>query len=159
MVGRVSQGDVAPEFELLDQDGQPVELSDHAGHTVVLYFHPAVETPDSITQARGIRDHQADYATAGATVIGISPDESATLRAFADRHDLDFTLLSDPDHSVAEAYGVWVLKRMYGHPVGHGIRRSTFIVGADKKILWTYKGMPPNKHDRLVLKALRKLVS
>lgn len=152
----MNEGDKAPDFALLDQDGETVKLSDHAGQTVVLYFYPRADTPGCTTQACGIRDRRADYAAAGATVIGISPDEPAALRKFADKHDLDFTLVGDPDHSIAEAYGTWVEKSMYGKKY-MGVERSTFIIDADGKIARVLRKVQPKKHDGLVLKALAEL--
>jgi thioredoxin-dependent peroxiredoxin len=152
----MSEGDKAPQFELLDQDGEAVKLSDHAGETVVLYFYPRADTPGCTTQACGIRDRRAEYAAAGATVIGISPDEPAALRKFADKHDLDFTLVGDPDHSVAEAYGTWVEKSMYGKKY-MGVQRATFIVDGDGKIAKVFPKVSPKTHDDVVLKALGEL--
>jgi len=152
----MNEGDKAPQFELLDQDGKPVKLSDHAGETVVLYFYPRADTPGCTTQACGIRDRRADYAAAGATVIGVSPDEPAALRKFADKHDLDFTLVGDPDHSVAEAYGTWVEKSMYGKKY-MGVQRATFIIDSDGKIAKVFPKVSPKTHDDVVLKALGEL--
>lgn len=152
----MNEGDQAPDFELLDQDANPVKLSDHAGETVVLYFYPRADTPGCTTQACGIRDRSAEYEAAGATVIGISPDEPAALRKFADKHALDFTLVGDPDHSVAEAYGTWVEKSMYGKKY-MGVERSTFIVDGDGKVARILRKVQPKKHDDLVLKALGEL--
>ena len=154
----MQEGDKAPDFALLDQDGETVRLSDHAGQTVVLYFYPRADTPGCTTQACGIRDRRADYAAAGATVIGISPDEPAALRKFADKHDLDFTLVGDPDHSVAEAYGTWVEKSMYGKKY-MGIQRATFIVDTSGKIAKIFPKVSPKTHDEVVLKALGELGS
>jgi thioredoxin-dependent peroxiredoxin len=152
----MNEGDKAPQFALLDQDGETVKLSDHAGETVVLYFYPRADTPGCTTQACGIRDRRADYAAADATVIGISPDEPAALRKFADNHDLDFTLVGDPDHSVAEAYGTWVEKSMYGKKY-MGIQRATFIIDATGKIAKIFPKVSPKTHDDVVLKALGEL--
>ena len=154
----MQEGDKAPDFALLDQDGETVRLSDHAGQTVVLYFYPRADTPGCTTQACGIRDRRADYAAAGATVIGISPDEPAALRKFADKHSLDFTLVGDPDHSVAEAYGTWVEKSMYGKKY-MGIQRATFIVDTSGKIAKIFPKVSPKTHDEVVLKALGELGS
>jgi peroxiredoxin Q/BCP len=154
----MNEGDKAPDFALLDQDGETVKLSDHAGQTVVLYFYPRADTPGCTTQACGIRDRRADYAAAGATVIGISPDEPAALRKFADKHDLDFTLVGDPDHSIAEAYGTWVEKSMYGKKY-MGVERSTFIIDGDGKVARILRKVQPKKHDGLVLKALAELAA
>jgi len=152
----VQEGDKAPDFALLDQDGETVKLSDHAGRTVVLYFYPRADTPGCTTQACGIRDRRAEYAAADATVIGISPDEPAALRKFADKHDLDFTLVGDPDHSVAEAYGTWVEKSMYGKKY-MGVQRATFVVDGSGEIAKVFPKVSPKTHDDVVLKALADL--
>ena len=107
-------GQDAPDFTLLDQDGAEVTLSDLRGETIVLYFYPRADTPGCTTQACGVRDRGADYEAAGARVIGVSPDEPEALKKFAGKYDLGFTLLADPDHSVADAYGAWGEKSMYG---------------------------------------------
>jgi thioredoxin-dependent peroxiredoxin len=152
----VNEGDKAPGFELQNQDGEAVKLSDLSGGAVVLYFYPRADTPGCTTQACGIRDRRADYAAAGATVIGVSPDEPAALRKFADKHSLDFTLVGDPDHSVAETYGVWVEKSMYGKKY-MGIQRATFIIGPDGKIARAFKKVSPKTHDDVILNALAEL--
>jgi thioredoxin-dependent peroxiredoxin len=151
-------GERAPDFELPNQDGDPVKLSDLGGQTVVLYFYPRADTPGCTTQACGVRDHRADYAAAGACVIGISPDETADLEEFAAKHDLGFTLLADRDHSVAEAYGVWGEKSMYGRKY-MGIIRSTFVIDAEGRIVRALPKVQPKKHDELVLKALAELAA
>src|SRR5881227_3931732 len=129
----IQPGERAPDFELPDQDGRPVRLSDHAGNTVVLYFYPKADTPGCTTQACGIRDRGAEYDAAGAIVLGVSPDKPAALAKFAEKYGLPFTLLADPDHEVAEAYGVWVEKSMYGRNY-MGVERSTFVIGPGGKI-------------------------
>jgi peroxiredoxin Q/BCP len=152
----MNEGDKAPGFALLDQDGETVELADYKGKTVVLYFYPRASTPGCTTQACGIRDRRSEYDAAGATVIGVSPDEPAALRKFADEQSLDFTLVGDPDHSVAEAYGVWVEKSMYGKKY-MGIQRATFIVGPDGKLARVFPKVTPKTHDDVILKALGEL--
>ena len=97
----IETGTEAPEFELPNQDGEPVRLDDYRGRWVVLYFYPRADTPGCTKQACGIRDRGADYADVGATVLGVSPDEPGALRKFADKYGLPFTLLGDADHSVA----------------------------------------------------------
>ncbi len=151
-------GQEAPDFSLLDQDGEGVSLSGLRGETIVLYFYPRAETSGCTTQACGIRDRRADYAAAGARVIGVSPDEPEALKKFAGNHDLEFTLLSDPDHTVAEAYGAWGEKSMYGKKY-MGILRSTFVIDADGKIARVFPKVQPKKHDALVLKALDELAA
>ena len=149
-------GQAAPDFALPDQDGEIVSLADLRGQTVVLYFYPRAETPGCTTQACGVRDRGAEYRAAGARVVGVSPDEPEALRSFADNQRLDFTLLSDPDHAVAEAYGAWGEKSMYGKKF-MGILRSTFIVDADGRIARAFPKVQPKKHDDLVLGALSEL--
>jgi peroxiredoxin Q/BCP len=149
-------GEKPPDFTLLDQDGEELTLSSLRGGTIVLYFYPRADTPGCTTQACGIRDRDDEYAAAGARVIGVSPDEPEALRKFADKFDLDFTLLADPDHAVAEAYGAWGEKSMYGKKY-MGILRTTFIVDADGRIARVFPKVQPKKHDALVLKALDEL--
>lgn len=146
-------GDKAPEFELLNQDGEPVKLSDFAGRTVVLYFYPKADTPGCTTQACGIRDRSAEYDAAGAVVLGVSPDKPKALRKFADKYGLPFTLLADTAHEVAEAYGVWAEKSMYGRKFW-GNERTTFVIGGDGKITHVFPRVSPKTHDDVVLEAL-----
>ena len=149
----MNEGRKAPSFKLPDQDDNIVSLADFAGRTVVLYFFPKANTPGCTDQACGIRDRLDDYDAAGAVVVGVSRDDPATLRGFADEHDLPFTLLSDPDHKVAEKYGVWTEKSMYGRSY-MGIQRATFVVGPDGKLLKAFPKVTPKKHDQVVLAAL-----
>ncbi len=152
----LTEGDDAPGFALANQDGETVGLSDFAGRTVVVYFYPKADTPGCTTQACGIRDRRDEYEAAGATVLGISPDEPANLRRFADKHGLPFSLLADHDHAVAEAYGVWVEKSMYGKKY-MGVQRSTFIMDGDGKVAKAFPKVKPKQHDDLVLGALSEL--
>lgn len=154
----LAEGDKAPDFSLADQNGEQVKLSDLKGETVVLYFYPRADTPDCTTQACGIRDRRSDYKKAGARVIGISPDEVKAIDKFAGKYDLGFTLLADADHSVAEKYGTWVEKSMYGKKY-MGVQRATFIVGPDGKIAKVFPKVSPKQHDDLVLKALKELAA
>jgi peroxiredoxin/dTDP-4-amino-4,6-dideoxygalactose transaminase len=142
----------APDFELLDQDGQTVSLGSLAGSRVVLYFYPEAETPGCTAQACGIRDHQADIAARGAVAIGISPDGPEKLRSFADRHGLPFKLLSDPGGRVAREYGVWSRRRR--PPFRGETLRSTFLIDGSGNIERIFDGVDPATHDRLVLDAL-----
>ena len=152
MIGR---GDVPPDFELPDQDGRAVKLSDFRGQPVVVYFYPKAETPGCTVQACGIRDHHAEYAAAGAAVVGISPDPVAKLERFRDKHALDFPLLADEAHAVAEAYGVWVERSMYGRTY-FGNERTTFIIDPDGRVADVLRKVKPAEHDRLVLQALQR---
>ena len=152
----LSEGDAAPDFTLPDQHGEELTLSELRGETVVLYFYPRADTPGCTTQACGVRDRRADYAKAGARVIGISPDEVDAVDKFAGKYDLDFTLLADADHSVAEAYGTWGEKSMYGKKYT-GMLRSTFIVDPEGRIARVFPKVSPKTHDEVVLKALGEL--
>jgi peroxiredoxin Q/BCP len=146
-------GDKAPDFTMPDQNGEPVSLSGLRGKTVVLYFYPKADTPGCTTQACGVRDHQADYETAGAVVLGVSPDPVKPVARFAAKHSLGFPLLSDEDHAVADAYGVWVEKSMYGRKY-MGMERSTFVIGPDGVVTHVFRRVKPAEHDSLVLGAL-----
>ena len=146
-------GDAAPDFTLDDQFGNLVTLSDLRGQTVVLYFYPRADTPGCTTQACGVRDHQADYEGAGAKVIGVSPDDVKAVTKFAGKFDLEFTLLADPDHAVAESYGTWVEKSMYGKQY-MGVARATFIIDGEGKIAHVIPKASPKTHDDQVLKLL-----
>jgi peroxiredoxin Q/BCP len=147
------QGDSAPDFELPDQDGSTHKLADYAGKNVVLYFYPKADTPGCTAQACGVRDRAAEYAAANAVVLGVSPDSPKKLRAFADKYGLAFTLLGDEDHSVAEAYGVWVEKSMYGKKY-MGNERTTFVIAPDGKVATVFHKVKPAEHDDLVLGSL-----
>ena len=149
----IERGDDAPDFELPDQDARAIKLSDFRGQPVVVYFYPKADTPGCTTQACGVRDHRADYAKAGAVVLGISPDPVAKVKKFHEKHDLDFALLADEDHAVAEAYGVWVEKSMYGRTY-FGAERTTFIVDPDGRLAQVLRKVKPAEHDELVLRAL-----
>jgi len=152
----MTEGDKAPHVELQDHDGNTVKLTDFAGQTVVLYFYPRADTPGCTTQACGIRDRHGEYAAAGASVLGVSPDEPPALRKFVDKHGLDFTLLADPEHAVAESYGVWVEKSMYGKRY-MGVQRATFIIDGDGKLAKVFPKVSPKTHDDVVLEALGEL--
>ncbi len=146
-------GEAAPDFTLPDQNGEELTLSDLRGVTVVLYFYPRADTPGCTTQACGVRDRGADYEAAGARVIGVSPDEVAAVKKFADKFDLDFTLLADADHAVAERYGTWVEKSMYGKKY-MGVQRATFLIDPDGRVAKVFAKVSPKTHDDVVLAAL-----
>jgi thioredoxin-dependent peroxiredoxin len=149
----VEVGQTAPDFELPDQNGEPVRLSELRGQKVVVYFYPKADTPGCTTQACGIRDHAADYDAADAVVLGISPDPVKRVKKFAEKYDLGFALLADEDHAVAEAYGVWVEKSMYGRTYW-GNERTTFVIDPDGRVAEVLRKVKPAQHDDLVLAAL-----
>lgn len=142
--------DLAPVFALLNQAGETVSLSALRGQRVVLYFYPRAMTPGCTVQACGLRDVEAELAALNAVAIGISPDKPASLAKFALRDQLNFTLLSDPEHQVAEAYGVWGLKKFMGRE-SMGILRTTFIIGADGKIEHIIRKVKTKTHHDDVL--------
>jgi len=152
----IAAGQPAPAFTLPDQDGKPVSLADLAGQVVVLYFYPRASTPGCTTQACGVRDRQPDYAEAGAVVLGVSPDDVPAIKKFHDDEHLNFTLLADADHAVAEAYGAWGERSMYGNKF-MGVIRTTFVIDGDGKVTHVFPKIQPKKHDAAVLKALAEL--
>ena len=152
----IEPGERAPDFELPDEDGNTVKLSELRGKPTVVYFYPKADTPGCTTQACGVRDHASDYASVEATVLGISPDPVSRVRRFHDKHSLGFTLLADEDHATAEAYGVWVEKSMYGRTYW-GAQRATFVLDADGVVVHVIPKASPKTHDAEVLKALAEL--
>jgi len=146
-------GDPAPEFALPDQSGETVALADLRGRWVVLYFYPRADTPGCTTQACSVRDRSGEYAQHGARVLGISPDEVDAIAKFDDKYGLGFTLLADPDHAVAEQYGVWGEKKNYGKTY-MGIIRSTFVIDSDGKLTKVMRNVKPATHADDVLAAL-----
>ena len=151
-------GQPAPDFTLPDQDGEPVTLAGLRGRKVVLYFYPKADTPGCTTQACGIRDRSGEYADAGATVLGVSPDPVAHVKKFHDKQSLNFTLLADEDHAVCDAYGVWGEKSMYGKKY-MGAFRATFIIDGEGVIRHVIPKVSPKTHDDEVLKVLGELAA
>ena len=152
----IETGTEAPDFTLPDQDGGGVTLSELRGRKVVLYFYPKADTPGCTTQACGIRDRSSEYADAGATVLGVSPDPVEKVKKFHDKQSLNFTLLADEDHAVAEQYGVWAEKSMYGKTYW-GNLRATFILDEDGVVRHVIPKASPKTHDDEVLAALDSL--
>jgi peroxiredoxin Q/BCP len=150
MASMLAPGDPAPDFTLRDQRGSPVRLAGLRGRPVILYFYPKADTPGCTTQACGVRDHRTDYEREDAIVLGISPDPVSALAKFDGKYGLGFTLLSDEDHAVAEAYGVWVEKSMYGRKY-FGNERTTFLISPDGAIQTVLRKVKPADHDALVL--------
>jgi thioredoxin-dependent peroxiredoxin len=149
----VAEGDTAPDFTLRNQDDEEVTLSGLRGRRVVLYFYPRADTPGCTTQACGVRDHAPDYESAEAVVLGVSPDTVSKVRRFHEKQALNFDLLADPDHEVAELYGVWVEKSMYGKKYW-GNERTTFVIDTDGTVTDVLRKVKPAEHDDLVLAAL-----
>lgn len=140
-VTKLEPGAAAPDFTLDDQDGTAVSLHDLRGQRVIVYFYPAAMTPGCTTEACDFRDNLGSLQGAGYTVLGVSPDEPAKLREFRAHDGITFPLLSDPDHTVHEAYSAWGEKTMYGKTVT-GVIRSTFVIdeqGAIEQALYNVK--------------------
>ncbi len=145
--------DVAPDFELPTQDGTPLKLSDLRGRKVVLYFYPKDDTPGCTVQACGLRDAWSEFERRGAVVLGVSPDPVNAHVKFRKKFDLPFTLLADTEHEVAEKYGVWKEKSMYGRKY-MGNERTTFVIGEDGRIVRIFPRVKPEEHADQVLAAL-----
>jgi thioredoxin-dependent peroxiredoxin len=146
-------GDVAPEFTLPDQSGQPVSLAVLRGKPVVLFFYPKADTSGCTVEACGFRDSKAEFDRRGVVLLGMSPDAPKAQGKFAVKYDLPMQLLADEQHQVAEKYGVWAEKSMYGRKY-MGIERTTFVIGPDGKLLHIFRKVKPDGHAVEVLKAL-----
>jgi peroxiredoxin Q/BCP len=149
----VAEGEIAPDFELRSDAGESVRLSDLRGQPVVLYFYPRDDTPGCTKQACGIRDSWGEFEQRGAIVLGVSRDDQASHVRFKQKYGLPFTLLSDPDHAVADAYGAWGEKKRYGK-TSMGIIRSTFLIAPDGTVAKAWPRVDPATHAEKVLKAL-----
>jgi peroxiredoxin Q/BCP len=149
----VDEGQQAPDFELSSDTGEPVKLSELRGKPVVLYFYPKDDTPGCTVQACEIRDAYDDFREKGAVVLGVSPDDEASHVKFKQKYKLPFTLLADPEHRVAEQYGVWKERNMYGKK-HWGIERSTFVIDADGNVAKTLRRVKPDEHAAQVLEVL-----
>lgn len=150
----LTAGQKAPEFSLLDQHGNTVVLSDLLkSGAVLVYFYPKAMTPGCTVQACNLRDHQADFTAKGVQIVGISTDPVKSLAKFTQRDALNFTLLSDPEHQTAAAFGVWGEKKFMGK-VYDGIHRTSFLIGQDGVIVQVYQDFKTNNHHEVVLKSL-----
>jgi peroxiredoxin Q/BCP len=149
----VEEGKPAPSFSLTSDTGETITLEGLRGKPVVLYFYPRDDTPGCTRQACGIRDVWGEFERRGAVVLGVSPDSEAAHVTFKEKYDLPFTLLADPDHATAEAYGVWVEKKNYGKTY-MGIERSSFVIDADGNIVKVLRRVKPDAHANDVLAAL-----
>ena len=149
----VEEGKPAPDFEATTDAGERVKLSDFRGKPVVLYFYPKDDTPGCTTQARGFRDAYAEFEQRGAVVLGVSPDDEASHVRFKEKYELPFTLLADPEHEVAEKYGVWGEKNYAGKKY-MGISRTTFVIDADGNVVKAMHNVKPDGHPQKVLEVL-----
>jgi thioredoxin-dependent peroxiredoxin len=151
----IEEGKPAPDFTLADQAGKKVTLSKLKGSSVVLYFYPKDDTPGCTTEACAFRDAFADYKKAGAVILGVSPDDSASHAKFAKKFDLPFTLLADNDKKVSEAYGVWKEKSMYGKKY-MGVERTTFVIDRQGKVAKIFPKVKVDGHSSAVLDAIKE---
>lgn len=152
----VEAGQKAPAFTLTADDGTKVRLSELKGKPVVLYFYPRDDTPGCTREACSFRDRKSELKKLGAVVLGVSTDSIESHGKFRDKYDLNFPLLADVDHSVAEKYGAWREKNMYGKK-SLGIQRSTFLIDPAGKVAKVWKAVKVDGHDEQVLEALREL--
>lgn len=152
----IKEGSKAPDFTLATHAGEKFKLSSLKGKNVVLYFYPKSDTPGCTTEACEFRDQSAAYAVADTVVVGVSPDPVKAQAKFRTKFDLPFTLLADEEHAVAEKYGVWVEKSMYGKKY-MGVERSTFVINKDGKIAKIFAKVKPAGHAAEVLAALETL--
>lgn len=149
----LTENDPAPDFVLSDQDGTEHRLSDFRGRKVILYFYPKDDTSGCTKQACGLRDRIEEIETHGAVVLGVSPDPVSSHRRFADKYGLPFTLLADEDHTVAEQYGVWQEKSMYGRTYW-GIVRTTYLIDEEGRIAKVLPRVKPAGHAEQVIELI-----
>ena len=150
----VAEGQLAPTFTLVTESGEELSLESLRGTPIVLYFYPRDDTPGCTAQACGIRDAWGEFEKAGAVVLGVSPDGEASHAKFKSKYGLPFTLLADTDHSVADAYDVWVEKQ-YNGKTYMGVERSTFVIDAEGNLAKVFRRVKPAEHADQVLDALR----
>ena len=156
MSGWIEEDQKAPAFTLTADDGTKVKLGDLKGSPVVLYFYPRDDTPGCTKEACSFRDRNDEITQLGAKMFGVSPDTVESHVKFRDKYALNFPLLADPDHKIAEKYGAWREKNMYGKK-SMGIQRSTFLIGPDGKVARLWKKVKVDGHDQQVINALQEL--
>ena len=154
---QVELGQVIPDFTLPASTGQDVKLSDYRGKKVVIYFYPKDMTPGCTQESCDFRDYHGDFEKHGVVVLGISPDPIKSHTKFIEKHSLPFMLLSDTEHEVADLFGVWQLKKMYGREY-YGIVRSTFLIDEEGKLIKEWRSVKVKGHTNEVLEAVRELV-
>ncbi|MCM1150477.1 MAG: thioredoxin-dependent thiol peroxidase [Alistipes sp.] len=153
---KLQPGDQAPDFRSTTQEGEPLTLADLRGERTILYFYPKDDTPGCTLEAKSLRDGREELARHGFRIVGVSPDSEKSHRNFCAKHDLNFTLLADTDHSVAEAYGVWGEKSMYGRKY-MGILRTTFVLDAEGRIEKIFDKVDTKNHYRQILDSYLQL--
>lgn len=150
---KLEVGKAAPEFTLMDQSGKKVSLKDFRGSKLLVYFYPKADTPGCTKQACSLRDYWGELKKAGVTVLGVSSDPVEKQHKFAEKYALNFALLSDPDHKMAEAYGVWDEKSLYGK-IFFGIIRSSFLIDESGKIAAAWYKIKPDETASKALEAV-----
>lgn len=153
MADWIEEGSKAPAFSLKATDGKTVKLSDLKGTTVVLYFYPKDDTPGCTIEACAFRDRSAEILALGACVLGVSPDDVASHKAFTAKFELNFPLLADAEHKLADKYGAWREKNMYGK-ISMGVQRSTFLIDGGGKVVKIWKKVSVDGHDQQVIDAI-----
>lgn len=152
---KLKEQDLAPQFELQNQDSEVVKMTDYRGKNVVLYFYPKDDTPGCTTEACGFRDNYAAFSDNNIVILGVSPDTARSHTKFIQKFHLPFPLLADTDHLVCELYGVWGLKKMMGREY-FGVLRTTFVIGPDGRILKIFEGVKPDNHFQEILDLFTK---
>jgi peroxiredoxin Q/BCP len=147
-------GNLAPDFEGTTQTGERLRLSDLRGRPVALYFYPEDDTSGCTKQACNLRDHYGALLAAGVAVVGVSPDDEASHERFAEKYSLPFPLVADPKKEIAEAYGVWGPKNLYG-VLRMGLKRTTFLIGPDGRVLHIFKRPNTSGHAEEILEKLQ----
>jgi len=151
---RPQAGEPAPDFELQTDAGNTVRLADYRGKRIVLFFYPRADTPGCIKEACGFRDDYLAFQSQNVVVLGISPDTVRAQRRFRERYSFPYPLLADADHRVAEAYGVWEGKQLFGIPY-KGVARTTFLIDEQGNIRRVYEGVVPDGHSQEILAELQ----
>ncbi len=150
----ITSGIPAPDFSLPDETGKIRSLAEFRGHPVILYFYPKDDTPGCTTEACNFRDDYSQYTQAGVTILGVSPDSSASHTKFKGKYGLQFPLLADQGHKVCELYQVWGTKKRYGREY-QGVFRTTFLIDKNGKIIHVFKDVKPAEHSAEVLSELK----
>ncbi|MCD6577740.1 MAG: thioredoxin-dependent thiol peroxidase [Anaerolineaceae bacterium] len=140
----------APDFELINNEGEKIKLSDFIGKPVLLYFYPKDNTPGYTTEACNFRDDYEEYRKQGIEIVGVSPDSMKSHEKFISKHRLPFSLLADTDHKICEMYGVWGKKKMFGKEY-FGVLRTTFLIGKNGNVVKVFKGVKPKHHSKEVI--------
>jgi peroxiredoxin Q/BCP len=151
-------GQTAPDFSIFDQHESPVSLSDFSGQWVILYFYPKDDTPGCTTEAKDFTELNQDFSALGAKILGVSPDSGKSHCKFINKYNLTITLLSDPEHELAETYGIWQLKKFMGKEY-MGVVRSTFLINPEGNIAYTWSNVKVKAHAQQVLTKLQELAA